>query len=129
MRFSVVITIRPEGLSKVFIEFREILIVKGGGWRSLAGGMRMVHLGNLGQVIEFAPTMSYRKRNWTDCDSVTIISLQKEVAILKSALTRRPEFCVDSILKDNDKLTRFYTATKSSKADPLEWYPHKGSCH
>ena len=44
----------------------------------------------------------------TGCDSVTIINLQKEVAILKSALTR-PEFCVDSILKDNDKLTRFYT--------------------
>ena len=45
----------------------------------------------------------------TDCDSVTIISLQKEVAILKSELTRRPKFCVDSILKDDDKLTRFYT--------------------
>ena len=45
----------------------------------------------------------------TDCDSVTIISLLKEGAILKSELTRRPEFCVDSILKDDDKLTRFYT--------------------
>ena len=45
----------------------------------------------------------------TDCDSVTIISLQKEVAILKSELMRRPKFCVDSILKDNDKLTHFYT--------------------
>ena len=43
-----------------------------------------------------------------NCDSVTIISHQKEVAILKSVLTR-PEFCVDSILKDNDKLTPFYT--------------------
>ena len=42
-------------------------------------------------------------------DSSTIVSLQKEVAILKSVLTRRPEFCVDSILKDNNKLTRFYT--------------------
>ena len=82
MQFSVVITVRPEGLSKVFIEFQEILIVEGGGWRSLAGGMRMVHLGNLEQVIEFAPIISYRKRNQTYCDSVTIISLQKEVAIL-----------------------------------------------
>ena len=44
-----------------------------------------------------------------NCDSSTTVSLQKEVAILKSALTRRPEFCVDSILKDNDKLTRYYT--------------------
>ena len=31
------------------------------------------------------------------------------MAILKSALTSRPEFCVDSILTDNDKLTHFYT--------------------
>ena len=43
-----------------------------------------------------------------NCDSVTIISLQKEVAILKSVLIR-PEFCVDSFLKDNDKLTCLYT--------------------
>ena len=43
-----------------------------------------------------------------DLKCVTIISHQKEVAILKSVLTR-PEFCVDSILKDNNKLTPFYT--------------------
>ena len=42
-----------------------------------------------------------------NCDSVTIISLQREVTILKLTLTRRPEFCVESVLKENDKLTRF----------------------
>ena len=30
------------------------------------------------------------------------------MAILKLALTRRPEFCVEGVLKENDKLTRFY---------------------
>ena len=32
-----------------------------------------------------------------NCDNVTIISLQREVAILKLALTRRPEFCVEGV--------------------------------
>ena len=43
-----------------------------------------------------------------NCDSITIISFQRKVTILKLALTRRPEFSVESVLKENDKLTRFY---------------------
>ena len=57
--FGCLITIRPEGLSKVFIEFQEVLIVEGNGWRLLEGETKMVCLGNLEQVIEFAQAIFY----------------------------------------------------------------------
>ena len=42
-------------------------------------------------------------------DRSVIANLQNEVAALRSALLSIPEFSVETLLKGNDKLTRYYT--------------------
>jgi len=41
-------------------------------------------------------------------NSVIIANVQKEVAALRLALSSRPESIVEILLKENDKLTRYY---------------------
>jgi len=42
-------------------------------------------------------------------NSVIIANLQKEAAALRLALSSRSEFTIETLLKGNDKLARYYT--------------------
>ena len=43
--------------------------------------------------------------NWFDVET--------KISVLEEKLKDRPEFCVETVLKGNDRLTRFYTGMPS----------------